>query len=71
MIVPKVYPHSTVKIVAAVILNTRATIKAVPHMTVRINFSGSPGAFDETSMEATNMLDLFSDAKISSVLRAS
>lgn len=63
MIAPEVCPHSVVRIVAAVIFDTRATTKAIPHIIVPINFPSSPGTTDETSMGATNMLDRFSYIK--------
>lgn len=59
VIVPEVCPHSVVRIVAAVIVDTRATTKAIPCMIVPINFSSATGRTDETSMGATNMLDRF------------
>lgn len=70
MIVPEVCPHRVVRIVAAVIFGIRATIVAIPHVVVPIDFSSAPGAPDKTSMEATNMLDRFSNIKILIVFRA-
>lgn len=69
MIVPKVYPHRVVRIVATVIFSIRATIVAIPHIVVPIDFSSAPGAPNKTSIGATNMLDRFSNIKILIVFR--
>lgn len=57
MVVFEVGSHSVVRIVAAVILKLGVTVKAIPHMVMRIDFSNVPCAFDEISMQATDVLD--------------
>lgn len=67
---PKVGLYSVIRIVTIVILDSRATIKVIPYIVVRINFSSAPRASDETSIGVTNMLDRFLYIKILIVFHA-
>lgn len=73
MILLKVIPHGSVGIIAAMIIQAsrRATMKAIPNVPMRIDFSGPPGASDKANMVTTDVLNRVLEAnQIFPMLRA-